>query len=67
MSDGQNEKDQNAGAKEQAENDEHAADAAEERADKTPHLEMRMNTEIPRAPAPKCAQPDGPLINAGAV
>jgi hypothetical protein len=51
MPDCEDEQDENSRPKEQAENYQHAADASEKRADKSPQFEMRMDSQIARAGA----------------
>jgi hypothetical protein len=68
MSDGEDEQDENSRAKEQAEDCKHAADASEKRADKSPHLEMRMDSPVARArakvgPGVRTRQEDGRCVN----
>jgi hypothetical protein len=51
MPDGQHEQDENSRPKEQPEDDQDAAEATEKRANKSPHLEMRMDSPVARARA----------------
>ncbi len=68
MSDREDEEDENSRPKEQAEDDQHAAQASEKRADKSPDLEMRMDSPVARTraevgPGIRTGQEDGRCIN----
>jgi hypothetical protein len=68
MPDCEDEQDENSRAKEQAEDCQHAADASEKRANKSPYLEMRMDSPVARAgaevgPGVRTRQEDGRCVN----
>jgi hypothetical protein len=68
MSDCEDEQDENPRPKEQAEDCQHAAQASEKSADKSPHLKMRMDAPIARAraevrPGVRTGQEDGRCVN----
>ena len=49
MPDGENEQDEDSWSKKQAEDQKHAAETSEKRADKSPELEMGMHSQVARA------------------
>jgi hypothetical protein len=68
MPDCEDEQDENSRAKEQAEDYQHAAEASKKGANKSPHLEMRMESPVARAraevgPGVRTSQEDGRRVN----
>src|SRR5436190_20205709 len=68
MSDGENEQDENSWSKKQAKDNQHAAEASEKRADKSPELKMGMDSQVARAgsemaPGIRTAQQDRCSVN----